>query len=81
MNPLREMVFETIAVAAEPTLQEKANVHPPGIEPGFATSQAAVLSVGLWVPEKVFYHEIKALARPLLLRTSYPSPKADQTSK
>ncbi len=32
-------------------------MHPPGIEPGFPTSQAGVLSVGLWVPEKVFYHE------------------------
>lgn len=32
-------------------------MHPPGIEPGFPTSQAGVLSVGLWVPENVFYHE------------------------
>lgn len=31
-------------------------VHPPGIEPGFPTSQAGVLSVGLWVPEEIFYH-------------------------
>jgi hypothetical protein len=46
--PVREIVFETIAVAAEPTLHRES-VHPPGIGPGSTVPQTAIRSIELWV--------------------------------